>query len=195
MTTTITEQLAHLESALITLKSRSQSEATFSKENLQRLLDHAEASHPSTEKFECFGVRALASLLQEKIRLGYAYVDQTDAAVAFSAGNSWLHLVKPPEMLRSEHAAIEQSVREKYQSDINAQRAALIADIASTQLAIKELQEQTKAEAKRNTEYQKMLASVSAELCPVDVQQQSANTEAVVESQSDTSVNTDMETQ
>lgn len=182
--TTSTEQLNQLESELTSLKERFAGEATYSESTLQHLLDRAKELHPSTELFNCEGARVMASLLQQKISEAYTYTDHEAAALLSPSGSIRLQLVKPPVMLRPEYAAIEQTVREKYQSDIDALRPELIAEIASLQLTIKELQAQIKAEAKRETEFQKMLASVSAELCPVETPPQLNNTDSDHESES-----------
>lgn len=178
--TTITEQLATLESALITQKSRFANEATHSDEKLQLLLDRAIGNHRSKEIFTVEGPRAFALLFQEKINLGWSYVDEDNGA--FNAGRvSSIVLVKPPEMVKAEHAALEKKVQDEYRSGIDALRIFLVADIASTQLQINELKANIKLEDKREAEYQKVLASVQQDLCPTDTQKPSTNiTHAIV---------------
>lgn len=191
------EKLNELEKKLISLKERYRSESVYSDSKHTELQERAKREYRPFTKFEGHytGAWGLCLLVQEKVAQGYTCrTDDHQTASVFGAGSFWIYMLKPDDLVSSELIELEQQVKADYLSNIEKTKARLVSEIASTQLEIKKLSEQIKAEAKHDSEYRKMLASVQAELSQsVDTQEKPTNINPAFHTELDGSADTNTE--
>lgn len=181
MNTDNTEQLNRLETTLLALKDRYRSEGVYSDTKMADLQLIAKREYRPFTKFEGHytGAWGLCLLVQDKVAQGYTCrTDDPQSASLYGAGSFWVYMMKPDDLVSSEMIELEKKVSVDYSSSLETTKARLLSEIASTQLEIKMLNEQIRAQEEHDSEYQTMLALVQEELSQLVIQKPT-NTEPV----------------